>query len=52
MFRFLFWLIVTLMLSYQSFEEYKKGNRPTGRFWVYLILVAASVSFLFGSVAH
>lgn len=52
MFRFLFWLIMALMLSYHSFEEYKKDNRPTGRFWAYLILVAASVSFMFGSVVH
>ena len=47
MFLFLLWFVMTLMWSYWAFEEYKKDDRPTGRFWLYLILVAAGVSFMF-----
>lgn len=48
MFLFLLWFVVSLMFSYYAFEEYKKDNRPTAMFWVYLLLVAASVSYMFG----
>lgn len=48
MFLSLLWFIFALMFSYHAFEEYKKGNRPTAMFWVYLMLVAASVSYMLG----
>lgn len=49
MFAFLLWFILALMFSYWAFEERKKEKRLTGLFWVYLILVAASVSFMCGA---
>lgn len=46
MFLSLLWFIFALMFSYHAFEEHKKDNRPTAMFWSYLMLVAASVSYI------